>query len=66
MKADEWKVLTRAVEEGVVYGWRRAHKHDPDPDEDTIQNTIIEAVTQELSEWFVFEPVPGLDGADPT
>lgn len=55
MKAREYDVLCRAVEDGVAYGWRRAHKHVEDPDEHTIQVEIQQAVVNTICEWFDFD-----------
>ncbi len=54
MTVRAYPVLCRAVEEGVAYGWRRAHKHTDTPDEETIQDQIITAVLNEVCEWFEF------------
>ncbi len=35
IKVRAYPVLCRAVEEGVAYGWRRAHKHIDTPDAET-------------------------------
>jgi hypothetical protein len=46
--------LCRAVEEGVAYGWRRAHKHIDTPDAATIEGQIVTAVLNEVCEYFNF------------
>ena len=59
MKAREYDVLARAVEDGVAYGWTRAHKHVPDPDEVSVRIEITALVISEICEWFDFEsPAP--------
>ena len=45
-----YTVIERAVDEGVAYGWRRAHKHAEDPDESLAVDTIVTAVMDALSE----------------
>ena len=55
MKAKEYDLLVRAVEEGVAYGWMRAHKHNPTPDDESAKTEIANAVTSEICEWFDFE-----------
>ena len=45
-----------AVEIGVEMGWNRAHKHEDNPSEQTIQHHIQEALMQEICERFEFEP----------
>ena len=45
-----YAVVSRAVEEGVAYGWRRAHKHTDAPDEALTIDAITTAVLDALSE----------------
>jgi hypothetical protein len=53
--------LTRAVEDGVAYGWMRAHKYIDQPDEVDVRDAIAQAVISEICEWFDFDPRPGID-----
>lgn len=53
-RVDTYKVLSRAVEEGIAYGWRRAHKHVENPDEAAIQESIHNEVMNAACEWFSF------------
>ena len=48
------KVIDMAVENGIVLGWTRAHKHTDTPDADAIQDAIHMAVMNELGDWLVF------------
>jgi hypothetical protein len=50
LKPDVYRVVARAVEEGVAYGYERAHKYDDKPSEETIQDQIEQAVMAALSE----------------
>lgn len=50
VKLDTWAIISRAVEEGVAYGWRRAHKHTDTPTEDAVTAEIEQAVMSALSE----------------
>lgn len=50
-----WDVMSRAVEEGVAYGWNRAHKHTSTPDADAVRDAIEQAVMNAISESFDFE-----------
>ena len=50
-----YPVLSRSVEEGVAYGWRRAHKHTESPDEEAIRDHIVTAVLNEICEYFDFD-----------
>ena len=45
-----YTVVSRAIDEGIEYGWGRAHKHTDKPDEQAIKQAIYEAVTNSLSE----------------
>lgn len=50
-----YDVLCDAVERGVAYGWRRAHKHDDKPGEEAIRGAIEDAVTNALCEVLAFD-----------
>lgn len=52
MKPNTYKILSRAVEEGVDYGWHRAHKHVEKPDDASVRDAIADAVISEICEWF--------------
>jgi hypothetical protein len=56
MRAKEYEVLSRAVEEGVAYGLMRAHKYTDKPSEQHLSNEVHQAVMGSISEWFEFEP----------
>lgn len=47
---DAYAILTRALEEGLAAGWRRAHKYTDTPDEATILDELSAAVRIALSE----------------
>lgn len=55
MKPNFRKVLETAVEQGVSYGYRRAHKHVENPSEQSIIMNIEEQVMNSIDEWFDFE-----------
>lgn len=55
MRVDAYTVLDRAVEEGIAYGWRRAHKHVASPDEAAIQAAIQDAVMNSIAGVFKFD-----------
>jgi hypothetical protein len=48
-------ILVQAIEEGVRYGYRRAHKHVENPTEEQICAHIEEQVISSLYEYFDFE-----------
>lgn len=52
--ADPYRLMSEAVERGVAYGWRRAHKHTDSPTDDAGADAIREAVMSEIAEAFVF------------
>lgn len=55
MRPKEYNVLAMCVENGVMSGWARAHKHNKTPDPQVIRDTIQDAVLGEICEWFDFE-----------
>lgn len=55
MNIRAYPVLCRAVEEGVAYGWQRAHKYIDTPDTETIKEQIVTAVLNEICEYFAFD-----------
>ena len=50
-----YPVLERAVDAGVNYGYRRAHKHTDKPSEETIKEAICQQVMNELCEALEFD-----------
>jgi hypothetical protein len=55
MVPKSYNLLDRCVEEGIQYGWARAHKHTDVPDEIWIREQIHQAVMNEICEWFEFK-----------
>ena len=55
VRLNAWEILSRAVEEGVASGWRRAHKHDDHPGEETISECIRTAVMDSISEVILWD-----------
>lgn len=55
MKANEYRVMEEAVEIGLGYGWRRAHKHVESPSESSIIDEMHTAVMNEITGWFTFD-----------
>lgn len=58
MTPREYKVLEMAVQDGVAIGYRRAFKHNDNPDEDAIIDRIQQEVMNQICEWFKFEDNP--------
>lgn len=59
VRVDLYGIIRDAVEDGVRYGWRRAHKHDDNPPEDRICDEIIDRTVDALMERI--DPSPELD-----
>lgn len=55
MKPKFRNVLEMALEQGVRYGYNRAHKHVENPSEGAIIDNVVEGVMNSLYEWFDFE-----------
>ncbi len=55
MKPKFRSVLEMALEEGVRYGYKRAHKHVEIPSESAIIDSIVKQVMNSLYEWFEFD-----------
>jgi len=66
LQIDAYSVMRQAVAAGVEAGWHRANKYAPNlPESDTGQGqrgieAVIEAVMNEITQWFAFPPF-GLD-----
>lgn len=50
MIAKTYSIIERAVEEGVQYGWNRAHKYEDTPDPETIREHVTREVMNAISE----------------
>lgn len=61
MRANCYAILDRAVEEGVAYGWNRAHKHTSTPTEEQVKEAVRNAIMSEVCEVFEFEPYESND-----
>lgn len=55
IKFKSYQLIQRAVEEGIICGYKKAHKHTDDPGEDAINETILNYVMNELSEIIDFD-----------
>jgi hypothetical protein len=55
MKVRAHDILAQAVEDGVVVGWRRAHKHTEKPSPDSVIEQIEREVMNAICEHFDFE-----------
>jgi hypothetical protein len=52
MKANEYKVLEEAVDEGVNWGFVKAYKHNQSPSEEEVREAVKAAVMTSVCEWF--------------
>lgn len=48
-------ILERCIEEGVLSGYRRAHKHIDEPDETALVDTITTEIMGKIYELFTFD-----------
>jgi hypothetical protein len=49
-----YNVISRCVEEGINYGWNRAHKHTSTPTPDHVKAEIEQAILNSICEYFDF------------
>lgn len=57
---DTYRMVSRAVEDGVTSGWYRAHKHTDTPVPEAIKCEIENAIMNELSNVFIWpDPYSG-------
>lgn len=54
IRVNVYEVVSRAVEEGIAYGYRRAHKHEESPGEEHVKAEIEQAVMSALSDVLLF------------
>lgn len=59
VKVDLYKLIARAVEEGVAMGLNRAHKYTDKPTRNEIAENVEREVLSEICELFVFEDPAG-------
>lgn len=57
IKIDSYKIVARAVEEGVTYGLHRSRKYSDIPSEETLKREIETAVMNSLSEIFIWPDI---------
>ena len=55
MQFNEYKLIARAVEEGVAYGINRAYKYADTPDTESLRDNIEREVLNALCEILHFE-----------
>lgn len=57
MKANEYKLMDRCIEEGVQLGFHRARKHTEEPSQSQLMESIRNAIMLEICEWFEFDEI---------
>jgi hypothetical protein len=62
MRAKEFALMSRCVEDGVAYGYQRAHKYTEKPTEEEIRQAIYDAVLNEICDCFYLDEGVG-DGS---
>jgi len=55
LKPKVYPILLQAIEEGVLYGYNRAHKHVEKPDDILLVDTIVKCTMEAVLEWFEIE-----------
>jgi|GEM_PF-1463422 len=55
LKPKTYPILQQAIEEGVLRGYKKAHKHVEKPDEIFLVETIINYTMESIFEWFDFD-----------
>ena len=55
MRAKSYEILSRAINEGIAYGWTRAHKHTDKPSADAVKDELERAVMSAICEVFDFD-----------
>lgn len=54
MRAREYRLLERCVEEGILHGLRQAYKHTEHPLDAQIVESLHCNIMGEINEWFSF------------
>ena len=57
IKIDSYKIIARAVEEGVTYGLNRSRKHSDNPSEETLKREVEMAVMNALSDVLIWPDI---------
>lgn len=54
LEVDAYKLVCRAVEDGITAGWYRAHKHTETPGSEEVKWQIESEIMNQLSEIFIW------------
>lgn len=52
LKPKTYPILLQAIEEGVLHGYNRAHKHVESPDGVLLVDSIVKYTMESVLEWF--------------
>ena len=55
IKLNTYRIITDKIEEGLHWGWSRAHKHCDNPDGDAIKEQMYNEITNALCEVIDFD-----------
>ncbi len=55
MKPKTYHILSNSIESGILLGYRRAFKHNDNPLEESIVESIHHSIMNEVSEYFSFD-----------
>jgi len=55
MKPRFYRLLVQCVEDGVAYGYNKAHKHTDNPPPDVLKIAMEDGVLNAINEWFTFD-----------
>ena len=55
MKAKEYNLIEKCIQDGVRMGFARAHKYTDNPTKEQMIQDIEKYVLDEICEWFVLE-----------
>lgn len=55
MRVKAYDVLSRALDEGIECGWRRAHKHNDKPSDEAVKESVEREVMNSICEFFEFD-----------
>ena len=55
IRINAYEVVSRAIEDGIEYGYNRAHKHTTTPSPEALKTAIYEAITNSLCEVLIFD-----------
>ena len=55
MKPKIYHILSNAIETGALIGYHRAFKHQENPSERSIAESVHDAIMNEIAEYFSFD-----------